>query len=46
MKRLLILSALGLYVVSPALFGLYLVAHSVGGVASLPALAYCDGSAC
>ncbi len=46
MKRLLILSALGLYVLTPALLGLYLVAHSVGGVASLPALADCNGSVC
>ena len=42
MKRLLILSALGLYVVTPGLLGLYLVAHRVGGVASLPALADCS----
>jgi hypothetical protein len=46
MKRLLILSALGLYVVTPALFGLYLVAHSVGGVAPQSALADCNGSGC
>ena len=46
MKKLLILSSLGLYMISPALFGLYLVAHSVGGVATLPVLAACDGSAC
>jgi len=46
MKRLLIISALGLYAISPALLGLYLVAHSVGGVASLPALADCNGSGC
>jgi hypothetical protein len=46
MKRLLILSALGLYVVAPALLGLYLVAHGVGGVAPQWALADCNGSGC
>ena len=46
MKRLLILSALGLYVVTPALLGLYLVAHGVGGVAPQSALADCNGSGC
>jgi hypothetical protein len=46
MKRLLILSALGLYMVSPALLGLYLVGHSVGNVASLPAFADCNGGGC
>jgi hypothetical protein len=39
MKRLLIVSVLGLYVVSPALLGLYLVAHGVGGVAPPSAMA-------
>jgi len=46
MKRLLILSALGLYVGTPALLGLYLVSHSVGGIASPPAFADCNGSGC
>jgi hypothetical protein len=46
MKRLLIISALGLYAVSPALLGVYLVAHGVGGLASLPVLADCNGSGC
>jgi hypothetical protein len=46
MKKLLILSALGLYVVSPAFLGLYLAAHSMGGVASLPVLADCSDTGC
>ena len=46
MKRLLILSAFGLYVVTPALLGLYLVAHSVVAVAPLWALVDCNGSGC
>jgi hypothetical protein len=46
MKRLLILSVFGLYVATPALLGLYLVAHSVGGVAPLSAPADCNGSGC